>query len=467
MKILLVNPPVPNINRVYEYADEEGRKAMSNRVLVGPPLALNTLAGMLPDEDIIILDQKTELDQDPNYNYVEALIKEITDFKPDIVSFTVLTSQFNNTVNLLEIVKKIDSEILTTVGGIHATLCTKDFTGSKADIIAIGLGKASFYDIVQEYKNNKDNADYSKIPGLALNRGNSLYYTKALKNLSYGEVSKNLLFDNVLPNRKLTDKYNYKIPYLNKKIHYISTSQGCTNKCNFCSLWPMTDGRYFHREVESIISELKLMDEYPIIRFCDSNTLGDVKKATLLFNRIIEEGLNHHFYMADVRTDTVVKYPELIQLAAKAGVTITICGLEATTNEELEKYGKENTIELIQEGLKILNQSGILVNGNYIIRPDYDERNFERVGLFIENNPIFNSCCTILTPFPGTQQWVELQDQIVIKNLDYYNLTNAVTRTKLPEREFYRQLTEIYKTCGKSAATYHSIYGDLREKIKL
>jgi len=463
MKILLVNPPIPNKFRMFEYADEEGRKAILRRVLAGPPLGLNVLAGMVPEEEVVIIDQKVELDNNPDYDYVEAIVKEIGDFKPDIVGLTCLTAQYNSVIKLLETIKKINKKILTVVGGIHPSSCPKDFIGSQADILAIGLGKLSFYQIVQEFKRDRENADYSKIFGLAINNGTSLYYTKPLGELSYTEFQDQYLLDDILPNRTLTDKYNYMIPHLNKKIHYLSTSQGCTHKCNFCTLWQMTDGRYFHREVESIINEIKQMGEYPVIRFCDANTFGNVQKVRQLFTRVIEEGLNNHFYMADVRTDTVIKHPDLMQLAAKAGLKVTICGLEATSDEELKKYGKDNTIETISRALKILNETGIFVNGNYIIRPDYDEKDFERVGRFIEENPIYHSGLTILTPFPGTDQWDELQDQIVIRDYDYYNLTNAVLKTKLAEKDFYNKVTEIYKISGKASQKYHAIYGHLSQ----
>ena len=36
--------------------------------------------------------------------------------------------------------------------------------------------------------------------------------------------------DEIMPNRALTDRYDYIIPYEKKRIQYISTSQGCTHK---------------------------------------------------------------------------------------------------------------------------------------------------------------------------------------------------------------------------------------------
>ncbi|MCK4259549.1 MAG: B12-binding domain-containing radical SAM protein [Halanaerobiales bacterium] len=460
MNILLVNPQIPYKFRMFEYADEEGRKAISKRTLVGPPLALNELAAMFPNENVVILDQKAELDADHSYDHIEGLSKEINDFKPDIVAFTCLTAQYNSVLKSLEIVKQINNKILIVMGGIHVTACPEGFIGSKVDILTVGHGKSSFYQIVQEFKKNRENADYSKIPGLAINRGNSLYYTKSLSEISYKEFKENYLFDTVIPDRSLTDKYKYIIPQMKKEITYLSTSQGCTHKCNFCYIWQMLNGRYYSRSVDSVIEEIKLLDKYPIIRFCDAHTFGNIHAARELFTRIIEEGLDEHYYVADVRTDTVIKHPELMQLAAKAGLKVTICGLEATSDEELKKYGKDNSIENTKIALKILNEAGINVNGNYIVRPDYDEKDFERMGRFVEENPIYHSGFTILTPFPGTEQWEQLKDEIVITDFDYYNLTNAVTKTKLSERDFYAKLTELYKTSGKATQKFFSIYGN-------
>jgi len=460
VNILLVNPPIPYKFKIGEYCDEDAFSSVKKRVLVGPPLGLNVLAGVVPKENVVILDQKAEYDMNPNYNHEEDIIKYINEMKPEIVGFTCLAAQYNGTVKLLDLVKKVDSNILTMVGGIHPSSIPKDFIGSSADIISIGLGKHSFYNIVQELKKNGKNADFSKIPGLALNRGGSLYFTKPLEDFSYDEFKKTYLMDEVIPNRELTDRYDYKITKANKTLHYLSTSEGCTHKCNFCYLWKMSNGHYYHRSVDAIIDELKNMQRYEFIRFCDANTFGDIKRIKSMFERIIDEGLNQgHIFMGDVRTDTVVNHPELIELAVKAGLRVTVCGLESTSDEELEKYGKNSSVEMTKEGLRILNNQGIFVNGNYIIRPDYEEKDFERIAKFVEENPIYNSAYTILTPFPGTEQWDELQSEIVIRDYDYYNLTNSVLRTKLPEKEFYRNVAELYKTSGKSAMSYFEKYG--------
>lgn len=467
MNILLVNPPIPNKFRMLEYADDEASKIILKRVLVGPPIGLNELAGVAKDENVIIIDQKAELESNPDYNFIEAIEMEIHTHKPDIIGITCLTAQYNSVIKLLKAIKKIDKNILVTIGGLHATLCPQDFVGTEVDIVSIGIGKYSFYNIVKEYKKNRKNPDFSKICGIVINKGGEFHYNKPLSEIPYKELKDNYLFDHIQPNRRLTDKYNYWFPGLNRKIDYISTSQGCTHKCNFCSIWPTTCGHYFHKEIEYIFRDLKEIREPRVVRFCDANTFGDITKIEKVFQRIIEEGYTHHYYVADIRAETAAKHPNLIKLAAKAGLKAVICGLEATNDEELKKYKKSTSRQIMQEGLKVLNEEGIMVNGNYIVRPDYEERNFEGLAQFVQENPIYNSGFTILTPFPGTQQWEELKHKVVIKDYDYYNLTNAVLETALDEREFYNQVGQLYKVSGVATKEYLKLYDKDQRITKL
>ena len=179
MKVLLVNPPIPHKMRMLEFSDEAGRKAMSLRVMVGPPLALNELAGVIPDEEILILDQKTEQDQNPDYDCLAHLEKTVRDFQPDFVGFTCITAQYNSVKKMLELIKKIDPSIITQAGGLHPTLCTEDFADSKADIIAVGLGKRSFRDVILELRENGSKGRFQPYSGTRVSfRGRDAVHQK-------------------------------------------------------------------------------------------------------------------------------------------------------------------------------------------------------------------------------------------------------------------------------------------------
>jgi len=454
VKILFVNPPIPKKIRMLDFVDDEVKKSFGRRVMVGPPLALNELAGMLPDEEIIILDQKTEADNFQDYDFIERYEEMLNSFRPDFVGITCIAAQYNSVVKIIKHTKKLAPKTIVNVGGLYATACPESFVGLGVDVISLGMGKYSLKHMIDMLKISPDIERLKKIPGLAFDVNGRIERTMSICSLSYKEIKENYLCDDVMPNRELTDHYPYIIKQMNKRIHYISTSQGCNYKCNFCSIWQMTDGKYFTKDVEAIIMELKTMEKYPIIRFCDANTFGSAEESRELFKRIIDEGLNNHFYMADVRTDFVVKHPDIMELAVKAGLKVCICGLEATSDDELAAYEKGSNVNSIVKGLRILNELGIYVNGNYIVKPEYDKSDFESLAEFVYENHIYHSGFTVLTPFPGTQLYEEMKPDITINDLDFYNLTNAVVKTKLPEQEFYENIGKLYNESKKSTEKY-------------
>ena len=185
----------------------------------------------------------------------------------------------------------------------------------------------------------------------------------------------------------------------------------------------------------------------------DAHTFGKIEQSKKLFQTLIDEDIEHG-YIVDVRTDTVCAYPELLELAARAGVKVAIMGFEATTDEELEKYGKNTTVANTVKAIDTLHSVGIWCAGNYIIDPNYDEKDFERTAKFIDDHPVLFAGFTVMTPFPGTPQYEEMKDRIIIKDLDYYNLVNAVVKTKLPEDDFYNKIVELYKLSKKAKGKF-------------
>lgn len=457
MRILLINPKVPPAYRIFEYADEETRKEILRRVRVGPPLGLCDIAGMLPEEDIRILDQKAEADSDPNYDIIQGALDEVKEFGPDIIGFTCNTAQFNSLKKAARVIKEQNPNVLIIAGGIHPTACPDHFIGTDVDIVVRGYGKTVFYMIVQEIKKNHKAPDFSKIPGLGILKDGTIKYTASLSELSYDEFRR-VHYNDAYPNRKLVEKYSYILPANNEKITFLRTSFGCTSKCNFCSIWQLSNGRYFWRDVDSVINELKTLEDYLVIRFSDSHTFGNLEHAKKLFTRIKEENLHNHIYFADSRADAVISRPDVFKVARDAGLKIIIMGLETANNDEFDIYEKKTNTSESSEALKILNGMGFFVSGNYIIRPDYTERDFARVAKFVQKNPILFSTFTVLTPFPGTKQYEMLKDQIVIEDLDFYNLTNAVTKTRLPEKKFYGHIRELYRIAGRSRMKWMKKY---------
>jgi len=112
---------------------------------------------------------------------------------------------------------------------------------------------------------------------------------------------------------------------------------------------------------------------------------------------------------------------------------------------------KANNVATNSEAIRILHDIGITIVGDFIVSPDYKEAQFETLARYIEDNAIDLPMLTVLTPLPGTHLYESWKDQIVIHDLDFYTLTNAVVPTRLEEEVFYQNYAGLLKACHAKA----------------
>src|SRR4030065_1597658 len=83
------------------------------------------------------------------------IIEEIRRRKPDIVGVTnPFTCQVENAIRVANIVKEVDSSILTVVGGPHVTVVPVEFLeeAKNVDIAVIGEGEYTMLDIASFFE---------------------------------------------------------------------------------------------------------------------------------------------------------------------------------------------------------------------------------------------------------------------------------------------------------------------------
>lgn len=438
MKILLINPPRSPENSIYKYASPEVKRFIHQK-LIGPPLGLLTVAGAVNAYDVTFLDMKGEYDLNPGAPSPEQLTRQYLEkVNPDIVGVTCIASEFNGSMAILKTVKEYNPNILTIAGGLHATLCPEDFINTHTDIICRGESAKIFREIVRAIEAKKDPAS---VEGVLINKDSRLISGKPLT-VQYCSAKK----DFIMPDRSLIKRWleSYKIQGKIGPITYIFTSLGCPYKCSFCSIWPQYKGKFHQREIESIIREMKSIGpEYTVIRFADANTVVNPEFIHQLCDRILEEGINKELVI-DIRVDTVVSHPDLIEKLAGCGLKVVICGFESYRRDELEKYNKDSDPALIEKAIKILQANGINIRGNYVIPNDYTEDDFKAMADYAGQHKVVFAGYTILTPMPGTLLYKEVKDQIIDFDLNKYNFFNSVMKTKMPVDKFYRSVSDLW-----------------------
>lgn len=436
MKILLINTPRSPHNMILESAPEEAKKFIHKK-LIGPPLGLLTVAEAVKDYDVVFFETKGEYDLYPDTPPLNQLVQNLlNEHKPDIVGTTTIASEFDYAIDIFKTVKAFNPEILTVVGGLHTSLSPNDFTDPSVDLVLPGQSAHVFREVVQAKEKGES---FDQIAGIIINKDGVLHKTKA-RTQCFNSAKDDFL----MPNRKLLERWrdSYIVGNAPVPSTYLFTSLGCPYKCTFCSIWPQMDGKYLQREVESIITELKEMD-YDIVRFADANTIVHESVIEHLFDRIEQEGIKKTYIM-DIRTDTAVKNPKLIEKLAKNGLKVVICGFESFREEELKKYNKSSEAKLIHEAIDIFHQNDIMLRGNYVIPNDYDEADFKALSDYTSSHKVTYAGYTILTPMPGTPFYDEVKDQIIDFDLTKYNFFNSVLKTKLPLEKFYENVGKLW-----------------------
>jgi radical SAM superfamily enzyme YgiQ (UPF0313 family) len=249
----------------------------------------------------------------------------------------------------------------------------------------------------------------------------------------------------IMPDRSLLSRWKetYKTAESVIPSTYLYTSLGCPYKCTFCSIWPQYDGGFYQRDVESVITELKSITDYEIIRFADANTIVNVGFIDRLFDRIKEERIDKFFIM-DIRADTAVEHPALIEKLAKNGLKVVICGFESYRDEELKRYNKKSKAGIICKAIDIFHDNGIKLRGNYVIPNDYDENDFKALSDYASSHKVVYAGYTILTPMPGTVMYEEMKNDITDHDLLKYNFFNCVLKTRMPLEKFYENVGKLW-----------------------
>jgi len=175
---------------------------------------------------------------------------KVKSFKPNIVGYTSVSSQFNIVRELSIIAKKIDEIVFNVCGGVHPTLYPEDLLLSDAiDVFFVGESEIAFGDFIDKIEHGKDFRDTNNI----VYKNNGILIKNPL-NALVPELDilpfpvKDLLFEEFI-------KTNGYAPFF--------FSRGCPFQCSYCSnhslakVYGLSRNHPRYRSVDSCIDEIK------------------------------------------------------------------------------------------------------------------------------------------------------------------------------------------------------------------
>ena len=208
-------------------------------------------------------------------------------------------------------------------------------------------------------------------------------------------------------------------------------TRGCPHHCDFCYKDAFFKGgkSFYTQKVDEALAEI---DRLPgkHLYFLDDHLLGNGKFATALFDGM--KGMNRVFQGA-ATIDSILR-GTLIEQAAEAGLRSLFVGFETFSAENLKQSNKKQNLKKdYQAAVQRLHSLGIMINGSFVFGLDDDDKEvFRRTVDWGVENGITTSTYHILTPYPGTRlyQDMEAQGRILTKNWDLYDTRQVVYKTK-------------------------------------
>lgn len=416
-------------------------------VMICEPLELEYIGACIKDEghEVNIIDMILEK---------KPLSYFIKNFKPDLVGITSYIAHVNIVKEYALEIKQENPECRVAVGGVHAEVIPSDFIDCNIDYIICANGLRTFSEIIKSLETGENPI---KINGI------------------WGEDKpkciKETTFDYPHPDRSLVDKYRKQYYYMfHNPCALIKTSYGCPYKCSFCFCREITDGKYFFRELNDIIEEIKSIPEREIY-IVDDDFLVD-RNRLLDFYKLLKENRLEKRFLIYGRADFIAGNEDIVKEFASAGLRAVIVGLESSSEEELKKYNKKSSVDINERAINILKKYEVECYGTLILGVDWDEGDFDRLYKWIRKIDIKFINLQPFTPIPGTALFDEYKDKLIVPREEYekWDLAHlTVQPSKISIRRYYWNIIKLYYRITmnpRNVAKMIRLYG-LKENIKL
>lgn len=302
--------------------------------------------------------------------------RQIARQKPEFLGVTIHTCEYKIAIECCKRAKKLDSTIITVVGGIHPTMFPNEcLRTGVVDFVNKGEGELSFPKLV-ENSNDFPPSFWGETPNL-----DSLPFPD--RNL-WPDYEKRILFPFFITKED---------PFLPPMIEML-TGRGCPWSCRFCcgpgekNLYTIEKGDkripYIRRRsVHNVMEELtQLYDRYKFrsIAFHDDQFVIDPKWVKDFCQAMHEYGFvgNNVKWWAASRANIIVKNPELFAEMKEAGLKMLSVGFESFSDRILKWLDKGTTVSEYWAAVKILREFGIQIYGNFMFGIPYSDGRWYR-----------------------------------------------------------------------------------------
>lgn len=412
-----------------------------------PPTTLLILAAYIekecPDIEVEVLDCQAErMGWDGVERYIDSS-------EPSMVLTSGFTCNAYTCARTVEIAKKINSDIVTVVGGIHFSSVPEEsiLDFPEIDYIVRGEGEHTIVELIKSLNNGKK---IRRIKGLSYQYNGKIIHTPPrplIKNLDELPYPAYHLIEDYIKH------YHFSMMAgRNTRYMVLEGSRGCNYRCSFCTQWNHWGGMWRSKSVKRIADEIEYLNETyggVFLWLADDHFKISMRGKKLyeeLKNRKCKEDI---MLFLQARTDDVAKNPDLVKKLREIGTYWIMCGVENHSEATLKEFRKGTKNQDAYTAMKLLRDNDIFSHAMFIIGSRRDTlESIERLRQFsLDIQPDF-AIYTALTPYPGTQYFEQAKQDGWIEDFNYanYDMAHAIMPTEtLTREEVQEELWKCYK----------------------
>ncbi len=304
----------------------------------------------------------------------------------DVFGISTYSDNFQDTIALVEDLKRLMPSCIIVLGGYHVTLLPDATIEAyrSVDFVVCGEGEHPFSMLLSVLgQQSASDAGFEAIPDLCWRDGSG--------RVRVNQVCKSYADQHSLP-VPVTDlaycsapfaRYSDPITGRQKRTLNLVGSRGCPKRCTFCSI-VLINPLWRSRSVDSIMQELKLRsanERFDHVVFQDANALVSPKRALEFAQRLVVEfpGVT---WSGTATPDQVVKHKDVIAAIGSLNCSSLEVGIESGNDRTLARFGKGTTVQINEAALRVLEDSGIAAGIDFIMfdedmRIDDLQQNFQ------------------------------------------------------------------------------------------
>lgn len=338
----------------------------------------------------------------------------------DIVGISADTPRYLSALELAREVKR--SGIKVIMGGQHVTFMDEEpLREGLADYIIRGEGEETISELLSAIESKKSVDD---IEGISFISDGEVVRTPDRRPPDFSSL--------LPPARDLLGVNSYQwLEMGGRKMTGVLTSRGCPYNCSFCSSSEFSGTRWRALSPERVVDEIEdIVNKYGFhgIAFLDDNFTLAPERVKEICREILRRKLDIYWWCFS-RADTLLRNEDMVSEMARAGARYIFIGFESSAEDTLRHYKKRLAPEQSKKVVRLLNSHGISIHASFIIG------DIQETEEMVINTIHFAKALSphavqfsILTPYPGTQLFKEVEDRIYTYNWDLYDCLHPVVR---------------------------------------